>query len=73
MRFTPFCRAVLMGVGLLTAQLWAEPPTQPVTLWPGSAPGDGAPKETERDLTKPGEGLVAGRGVIRLGNVWSRP
>ncbi len=71
MRFTRCCQAWLMSVGLLCAQLWAEAPTQPVPLWPGAAPGDGAPKETERDLTKPGEGLVAGRRVIRLGNVWT--
>jgi hypothetical protein len=56
MRFSRCCHAWLMSVGLLCAQLWAAAPTQPVPLWPGAAPGDGAPKETERDLTKPGEG-----------------
>ncbi len=39
-------------------------------LWTGPGPGDGAPKAPERDLTKPDEGLIAGRRLIRLGNVW---
>lgn len=38
-------------------------------LWPNGAPGEKGDIGLERDMTKPGEGLVAGRPVIRLGNV----
>lgn len=39
-------------------------------LWPGGrAPGDSVQLEAEGDQSKPGEGLVAGKPVIRLGNV----
>ena len=48
----------------------AELPT--ISLWPGTAPGDTNNIGEEKDMTKPGEGLVAGKRVIRLGNV-SRP
>jgi acetyl esterase/lipase len=40
-------------------------------LWEGKPPGAEI-KEEEKDFTKPGEGLVAGKRVIRLGNV-SKP
>jgi acetyl esterase/lipase len=49
----------------------AEAPEE-IALWPGSAPGDKEAIGEERDMTKPSEGLVAGKPVIRLGNV-SRP
>ena len=45
----------------------AEPET--ISLWPGRVPGETNLVSTERDMTKPGEGLVAGKPVIRLGNV----
>jgi acetyl esterase/lipase len=38
-------------------------------LWPGTPPGDKAPIGQEQDQTKPTENLVAGRRLIRLGNV----
>lgn len=41
----------------------------PIPLWPGVAPGDQGSVGEEQDLTKPNEGLVAGRRLIRLGNV----
>jgi acetyl esterase/lipase len=43
-----------------------------VELWPGQAPGENGNIGEERDMTKPGDGLVAGQAVVRLGNV-SRP
>jgi acetyl esterase/lipase len=43
-----------------------------VDLWPGVAPGDKGDLPAEADMTKPNEGMVAGRRVIRLGNV-SKP
>lgn len=41
----------------------------PVVLWPGPAPGERGGMAPEADLTKPTENLVAGRRLIRLGNV----
>jgi acetyl esterase/lipase len=40
-----------------------------IPLWPGAAPGETKPVGEEKDMTKPTEGLVAGKRVIRLGNV----
>lgn len=46
------------------------PAAETVKLWPGGrAPGDMVKLEAEADQSKPNEGLVAGRAVIRLGNV----
>jgi acetyl esterase/lipase len=47
----------------------AGTPAQVIELWPGVAPGDEGKMEEEKDLTKPSDGLVAGKPVIRLGNV----
>jgi acetyl esterase/lipase len=44
----------------------------PLPLWPAEAPGEKGDIGEEKDLTKPKDGLVAGRSVIRLGNV-SKP
>jgi acetyl esterase/lipase len=38
-------------------------------LWRGTPPGEKGSVGEEQDLTKPGENLVGGRRVIRLGNV----
>lgn len=43
-----------------------------VELWPQDVPGDTAPLEEERDTTKPTDNLIAGKRLIRLGNV-SKP
>lgn len=42
-----------------------------LSLWPGTPPGDkaGAVKGAERDTTKPTDNVVAGKAVIRLGDV----
>lgn len=42
---------------------------EPILLWPQGAPGEKGNLGEEKDLTKPGDGLVAGQPVIRLGNV----
>jgi len=68
----------MIGMGLLlatcgagtTASAAEKPLTLP--LWPVLPPGDSAPSGEEKDFSKPGEGLVAGRPLIRLGNV-SKP
>ncbi len=41
----------------------------PVRLWSGPAPGETARVGEEKDTSKPGAGLVAGKPLIRLGNV----
>jgi len=56
---------------LQSRALAADAPPE-IPLWPGQAPGEKGGLGEERDMTKPGEGLVAGKTVIRLGNV-SRP
>ncbi len=42
---------------------------QPITLWPGRAPGETKELPPEADLTKPTDKAVAGRPVVRRGNV----
>ena len=49
----------------------AEPP-KTIALWPDIAPGEKGDLGEEKDTSKPGEGLVAGKPLIRLGNV-SKP
>lgn len=44
-------------------------PGAPIKLWPGKAPGDKGNLGEEKDMTKPKDNLVAGRRLIRLGNV----
>ena len=43
-----------------------------INLWPGVAPGDTTEIGPEKDMTKPSDGQIAGKPVIRLGNV-SKP
>jgi acetyl esterase/lipase len=47
--------------------LGAEP--RAVNLWPGSAPGERGDLGEEHDTTKPSDDLIAGKPVIRTGNV----
>ena len=42
---------------------------EPIRLWPAAAPGETAPIGEEKDQSQPGQGLVAGKPVIRTGNV----
>jgi acetyl esterase/lipase len=43
--------------------------TEPMSLWPAAAPGEKGDIGEEHDTSKPGDNLVAGRTVVRLGNV----
>ena len=43
-----------------------------IPLWPGTAPGETNSIGEEKDMTKPTDGDIAGRPLIRLGNV-SKP
>lgn len=63
-----FCGLSLLVAGVITA---APAPAQPMPLFPNGAPGETGSVGEERDTSKPGEGLVAGRPLIRLGNVSS--
>jgi acetyl esterase/lipase len=59
-------RVVVLSL-LASAVFAAEPPAQPI--WPKGAPNDPAAPGEEKDTTKPTDNLVAGRKVVRLGNV----
>jgi acetyl esterase/lipase len=48
----------------------AAPPVIP--LWPAEVPGETNAIGAEKDMTKPSDNLVAGKSVVRLGNV-SKP
>lgn len=50
----------------------AAEPSNVIDLWPGAAPGEKGNLGEEKDTTKPTDQLVAGKRVIRLGNV-SKP
>ena len=54
---------------LATAFAYAAP--EALALWSGAAPGEKGGLPTEADTSKPGEGLVSGQPLIRLGNVSS--
>jgi acetyl esterase/lipase len=41
----------------------------PAAIWPNGAPNDAGVEGEERDTTKPTDNIVAGRKVVRLGNV----
>jgi len=68
------------GAVVLLAFLWtvapdsavAADPGQPIPLWPAEAPGEKGDIGPEADTSQPGKGLVAGKPLIRLGNV-SKP
>ncbi len=57
---------VLAAVGLMAGEVLAAGP-QP--LWPGRAPGETKEVGPEVDITKPTDQLIAGRRLIRLGQV----
>ena len=42
---------------------------EPIRLWPGTAPGDTGDIGEEKDTTKPDGRMVAGKAVVRIGNV----
>ncbi len=65
--------ALILGVVLLAVDsAFAAKPSQVIDLWPSIAPGEKGDIGEEKDTTKPGDNLVAGKRVIRLGNV-SKP
>ncbi|HEY6168643.1 MAG TPA: alpha/beta hydrolase, partial [Verrucomicrobiae bacterium] len=57
---------------LLAGSTFAVDQPQPIFLWPNGAPGETAGVGEEKDTSKPGDRLIAGKPVIRLGNI-SKP
>jgi acetyl esterase/lipase len=53
--------------GMLGSAAGAAPET--IVLWPEGAPGETGAAVQEKDVTKPGDDLIAGKRVIRLTNV----
>jgi acetyl esterase/lipase len=64
-------RSLLVGAGLVlaVATLNAGEPYKTLPLWPGAAPGEKGALGPEADTTKPTDNLIAGKSLIRLGNV----
>jgi acetyl esterase/lipase len=62
---------VALWIGLLAAApvSGAESVPQALPLWPGIAPGEKEPIGEEHDITTSKDNLVAGKPLIRLGNV----
>lgn len=61
-----FLAGLTLGWGF---DLLADPPPKPIPLWSGGAPDETGPIGEEEDITQPTDGLVAGKRLIRLGNV----
>jgi acetyl esterase/lipase len=63
---TPVLR---IGLGLLACSVGLRAESAPIAIWPGVPPGDTGGIGPEADTTKPTDNLIAGRPLIRLGNV----
>ncbi len=61
----------LMTLTILTTSIpaFAANSREVIALWPKGAPGDQGNIGNEHDMTKPEDGTVAGKRVMRLGNV----
>jgi acetyl esterase/lipase len=64
-------RLLLLVAVLMSGSAAPAAGPQAISLWPGKAPGETASLPPEADTTKPDGELIAGRRVIRLGNVSS--
>ena len=60
--------SLLVMAGLISATLVAAEP-KPELLWPAGAPSETGSLPPEADTTKPSDELIAGKRLIRLGNV----
>lgn len=70
----PSSRRILLPalLGLLAAPLFAVEPAVVLDVWPGPPPGESKTLPPEADQTKDSDKLIAGRRIIKLGNV-SKP
>jgi acetyl esterase/lipase len=64
-------RALFVALSLTLAAGAADKPTV-LDVWPGKPPGQTEAAGEEKDTTRPKDGLIAGKRVVRLGNV-SKP
>ncbi len=62
------CLSTLLFTFIFNAALLAAP-LPPIALWPGQAPGDTGELPPEKDTTGPDGRKVAGKPVVRIGNV----
>ncbi len=60
---------LILAAGLCAAVASAAPPSSPIPLWPGGAPGEQPGPGDEKDTTKPTSPLVAGQRVARVGGI----
>jgi acetyl esterase/lipase len=70
MKFPRLLSALLVVLSVAGSGFAAEP-VKVLPLWPGVAPGEAGGVGEEKDMTKPTDNLIAGKPVIRLGNVSS--
>jgi acetyl esterase/lipase len=61
--------STIAACALLGAAFPVTAADAPIALWSGTAPGDKGGLGEETDMTKPTDGMIAGKRVIRLGNV----
>lgn len=65
-RLSRICLTLVLSPAVFAADGF----TETLTLWPGTPPGDeNVTLPPEADLTKPEDALIAGRRIIKLGNV----
>lgn len=64
-------RTILIAVASIILLTTLTHATEPIPLWPKSAPGETGDIGEERDTTKPTDRGVAGKAVIRIGHVSS--
>ena len=64
------CLAPVLWFSCVLASGFAAAPT-PIPLWPGTVPDEPKALSPEADMNKPTDPLIAGRPIIRLGNVSS--
>ena len=60
---------LVLPLAVLSDRAGAETPDHVIKIWPGHPPGKKLEVDSEQDFTKDTDQLIAGRRVIRLGNV----
>jgi acetyl esterase/lipase len=61
--------AICVGVAGFLPAVRAETPDHVLSVWPHEPPGDAMDVGPEQDMTKDADNLIAGRRIIKLGNV----
>ncbi|MDA1165555.1 MAG: alpha/beta hydrolase [Planctomycetota bacterium] len=68
-RIVTLLAAVIALLVIDVPNIYADQPDHVINLWPGEPPGENRKLEPEQDLTKDSDKLIAGRRIIKLGNV----